>query len=108
MSRFRNNIALRCGIGAAVIAEYLWNLLAKEVSDGSALQRHGRYWCRCSMQVMAGQFPFLSIHMVKSAVRILKEKKIIKCGCFNDNRFDHTNWYTFTDYGEKLMGEGYR
>ena len=47
-----------------------------------------------------------SIHMAKDAVNVLVGKGYIRKGCFNDNRFDHTNWYAFTDYGKKMMEAG--
>lgn len=27
-------------------------------------------------------------------------------GCYNENPFDKTNWYAFTEYGTYLMEEG--
>ena len=40
-------------------------------------------------------------------IKVLKEKNIIRKGCFNEDRFDHTSWYTFTDYGLRMMEEGW-
>ena len=107
MTKFRNNVAIHCGVNAAVIAEYLWYLLMNEVTEDEAFCRHGKYWCRCSALMMTGEFPFMSIHMVKDAIKVLKEKNIIRKGCFNEDRFDHTSWYTFTDYGLRMMEEGW-
>ena len=42
----------------------------------------------------------------QNAVYELRKKGFIRKGCFNDDCFDHTNWYTFTDYGAKMMEEG--
>ena len=106
MTKFRNNIALHCGVNAAIIADHLWEQLETQKEKEQALYRHEQYWCRCSHLMMTGEFPFLSLHMAKDAVKVLRKKNIIRKGCFNDNKFDHTNWYTFTDYGEKLMKEG--
>lgn len=104
MTRFRNSIALHCGVNAAVIAEYLWCLLMKEAAKDDAFHRYGTYWCRCSALMMTGELPFMSLHMVKDAIRVLKKKNIIRNGCFNEDKFDRTNWYTFTDYGVRMMG----
>lgn len=38
------------------------------------------------------------------------DKGYIKKGNYNDYKFDRTNWYTFTPYGEAMMsydGEDY-
>ena len=71
MCVFRVNVARLCGLNAAVIAEYLWQLYNND--------------------------------MVKDAVKVLRDNNIIRKGCFNENKFDHTNWYTFTDFGMKVM-----
>ena len=34
--------------------------------------------------------------MVRYSVNKLVEKGIVKVGVFNDDKFDHTYWYTFT------------
>lgn len=105
MCKFRSNIAERFDMKTAVVAEYLWELC--ETAGGyTDCYRHGEYWCRCSAVMMTGEFPFLRIHMAKDAIYTLRESKIIKKACFNDNKFDHTSWYTFTAYGEKLMEAG--
>ena len=44
--------------------------------------------------------------MVKGAVKTLVEKNILRKDCFNEDKFDHTNWYTFTEYGESLVRKG--
>lgn len=53
--------------------------------------------------MMTAEFPFLSIPMAKRAIKVLSDRGYILKGCFNDDRFDHTNWYAFTGYGEKMM-----
>jgi len=103
MCKFRSNIARLCGLNAAIIAEYLWQLYLNEACGDPEMYRHDKFWVRKSALMMTGEFPFLSIDMVKDAVKILREKNIIRKGCFNENRFDRTNWYTFTEYGEKVM-----
>ena len=103
MERFRGNVAGQCGMNAAVVAEYLWQLLADEVAGEEPFYRHDHYWCRASALAITGECPYLSLHMVKDAIKVLKKKSYIRKGCFNDNRFDHTNWYAFTDYGKKMM-----
>jgi hypothetical protein len=107
MSKFRNNVAAQVGINAAIVAEYLWYLLTEEVSDEDAFCCHGYYWCRCSALTITGEYPYLSLHMVKDAIENLHKNNYIRKGCFNDNKFDHTNWYAFTDYGMKMMEDGW-
>ena len=106
MAEYRKNIALYCGMNAAIIAEYLWEQLNEQHDHGDTVYRYEHYWVRCSHLMMTGEYPFLSIHMAKNAIMMLRKKNIIKKARSNKSRFDHTNWYTFTDYGIKLMKEG--
>jgi len=106
MTYFRNDIAAKCGVNAAIVAQMLWDRLIDEAGTEKALERHGCFWSRCSARMMTAELPFLSIHMAKDAVGLLRENGYIRKGCFNDNRFDHTNWYSFTEYGVRIMEVG--
>ena len=67
---------------------------------------YGKQWCRCSFKTMVVYCPYLSINQIKGAVYALRKKGIITKGRFNASRFDHTNWYAFTEYGKHLMMVG--
>jgi DNA-binding HxlR family transcriptional regulator len=43
--------------------------------------------------------------MVRHSVNKLVEKGIIKVDVFNEDKFDHTYWYTFTAYGNELLDD---
>ena len=47
--------------------------------------------------------PFLTVHMVRTAVKKLLRKGIVKVCEYNDSRFDRTHSYAFTSYGRDLM-----
>ena len=94
---FNVKIASLCGINAAVVAEYIFESILKE---SILMQEHeDKEWCRCSIKMFTAELPFLTYSMVENALERLVEYGIIKKGSFNKNHFDHTNWYTFTDYG---------
>ena len=103
MAKFRNNVAMQFGIPAAVIAEHLWYLYLNEAYGDDRNQFNGSYWCRCSQTALMYEFPFLSRHMVQDALAVLRKKRMIRKGCFNESRFDNTSWWTFTEYGVKMM-----
>ena len=111
MCKFKENIAISCGIKAAIVAQFIWDNIKLGSYDGNIYEAEGKTWCRCSMLMMTGFFPFMTKKMIRNALNELVRKNIIKKGCFNDSKFDHTNWYTFTAYGEHLMsrqeGEDY-
>ena len=106
MVLLRKNIALYCNINAAIIAAYLWDQLENQHRTSEMKFKYKRRWVRCSQLMMTGEFPFMTKHMVKDAVDLLIEKNILRKDHFNESRFDRTNWYTFTDYGRKLMRVG--
>lgn len=103
MAKFRNNVAMKFGIQAAVIAEHLWYLYLNEAYCSEEKLFHGSYWCRCSQMDLMYEFPCLTRHMVQDALAVLRKNRVIRKGCYNESKFDNTSWWTFTDYGVKMM-----
>ena len=50
--------------------------------------------------------PFMSVDMARRSLKKLAEEGIIVRDVFNDDKFDHTYWYAFTDYGFEMMEPG--
>ena len=102
MYTFRGNIAEKFGVNAAVVAEYLYagerELEYMELAD--------RTWYRCSLKTMTIDNPYLSVDMVKRAVGKLRDSGIIRTKKLSKSRYDQTNWFCFTEYGENLMEGG--
>ena len=99
---FNIYIADRCGVNAATVATFLWNMLAH---DPGSIYRHGYEWTRISQKEMTAHLPFLTLGKVQGALKKLRNEGIIKSAVLNNNKFDHTNWYTFTEFGDVLMME---
>lgn len=106
MCDFKKDIAVKSGVNAAVIAQFLWDSIEGPDHSCKRVCRDGKKWCRCSILLMTGIFPFLSRHMAADALERLIKAHVIKKDCLNSNRFDRTNWYAFTEYGEYLMKGG--
>ena len=107
MINYENEVAVKCGINAAVIADYLWNLKeSHRFGKGKSAYRYGKVWVRCSQPMITSEIRYLTIDMVKGAIKNLLKENILRKECFNDDKFDHTNWYTFTEYGENLVRKG--
>ena len=98
---FNVRVACACGIREAVIATLLWSLLNDPEEE--IISRHGKDWVRITQRMITAQFPFMTIDMVQGSIQKLKRKGIISIGDFNEDRFNHTNWYAFSDYGYELM-----
>ena len=100
---FNIEIAEKCGLRESVLATYLWDLLDR---DDVAVEHHGRYWTRISQKMITVALPFMTVDMLQGSLLKLLKKGIIKTAVFNEDKFDHTNWYTFTDYGIEMMDPG--
>ena len=73
----------------------------------NALNKHnyfeGRYWTYNSLSAYAGLFPYLSKSSIQRVVKHLKEEGLILTGNFNNDRFNHTNYYTLTEKGLSVI-----
>lgn len=98
--RFNRNIAMICGIRAALIAQYLWEIM--EYENGTA----DDYWRKMPQKIIQTVYPFLSRHMIRDAMKELTEYRILRASERNESRFDRTRWYQFTEYGMELMSPG--
>lgn len=79
MINYENEIAVKCGVNAALIADYLWNMKQDHrFSNNKSTYRHGKVWVRCSQPMITSDIRFLSIDMVKGAVKTLVEKNILR------------------------------
>ena len=104
MAKCNENVAMVAGVNAGIIAELLNDILKDELENVSF--EYGKQWCRCSFKTMVVYCPYLSINQIKGAVYTLRKKGIITKCRFNASRFDHTNWYAFTEYGKHLIMVG--
>ena len=97
---FNTEIARLCGTNSAVIASQLWELQA---NADAAFYIDGYPWIRASYKRITAYLPFLTVHMVQTAVKKLLREGVIKVGEYNDSKFDRTHSYAFTSYGRDLM-----
>lgn len=105
MANCNENIAMVAGVNAGIIAELIKDITKDELEDIS--YKYGKKWCRCSFKTMAVYCPYLSIEQIKGAVCVMRKKGILSTDRFNESKFDHTNWYAFTEYGKHLLETGW-
>ena len=98
--KFNTEIARLCGTNAAIVAYQLWDAQA---NTDAAFYIDGYPWVRASYKRITAFLPFLTVHMVRIAVKKLLREGVIKVGEYNDSRFDRTHSYAFTSYGRDLM-----
>ena len=100
--KFTEDIAMMCGLKEAVLATFLYNLIAK---DDDVMYRYGRLWSRISQKSISVHLPFMSVYSISRAARKLEEKGIIAIDEYNASRFDHTHSYSFTEFGDEIMSD---
>ena len=98
--KLNTGIAVLCGTNAAVVATQLWEV---QSNADAAFFIDGYPWVRASYKRITAYLPFLTVHMVRTAVRKLLREGVIKVGEYNDSKFDRTHSYAFTSYGRDLM-----
>lgn len=99
---FNSGIAEKFGVNAAIIAEYIRSVIKDNEFNRSNLI-DGKTWMRHSKFMFTVVMPYLSEYAVDQSLKKLLNGKIIVKNEFNQNRFDRTLWYAFTEYGQKLM-----
>ncbi len=98
--KLNTEVARLCGTNAAVIASQLWEA---QSNPDAAFYVDGYPWIRASYKRITAYLPFLTVHMVRTAVKKLLREGVVKAGEYNDSRFDRTRSYAFTSYGRDLM-----
>ena len=63
----------------------------------------GRYWTYNSLSAYTGLFPYMSQSTIKRVIKHLKDEGLILTGNFNNDRFNHTNYYTITEKGLSII-----
>jgi hypothetical protein len=95
-------LARRHGLACAVCAQSLENgIQGAFVAD--VAEAKGRVWIRMGHRTLALICGCLTPNMTKSALRRLVKGGIVYTANLNASPFDHTLWYSFTDFGKSLM-----
>ena len=86
--KFNTEIARLCGVNAAVVASKLWEAQA---NADSAIYIDGYPWVRASYNRITAFLPFLTVHMVQTAVKKLLRED------FNDYLMHIKRQYPYND-----------
>jgi hypothetical protein len=104
MISFNENIATLYGVNAAIVAQYLAEASKKHKNNADiVLNTDNHTWCRCGSKAFTGEYHFLSKHQTWRAMEKLVNNGVIIKKKLKKAEFDHTNWYAFTEYGNKLL-----
>jgi len=95
-------LAVRVGVRTALVAQCLWDLCEQQCFSETDIF-DGRRWLRMGQRTLTTVMPYLTRHTARYELERLMALGIIRARKLSDDRFDHTNWYSFTEYGFDLM-----
>lgn len=101
---FDVGIAEKYGMAEAVLLENLF-FWVKKNSANERHQHDGRYWTYNSRKAFSRLFPYIGEKSIERALNHLVSEGLLLKGNFNEDRFDKTSWFAFTDLGESVMSE---
>jgi len=95
-------LASRIGIRTALVAQCLWDLCEGRCPSETSVF-DGRRWLRMGQHSLTVIMPYLTLHTARFELERLVALGAIRSRQLSDDRFDHTNWYSFTEFGCDLM-----
>lgn len=94
--------AVEFGIQEAIIINNLYYWIQKNESNNKHFY-DGRYWTYNSAKAFCSLFPYLSQSQITRILKKLEDKDIILKGNYNQNSYDRTNWYAFSDNAISIL-----
>lgn len=99
---FDKDIATKYGILEAILLNHLLFWIEKNKANETNYF-DGYYWTFNSVKAFKELFPYASERQIQNALKKLKEEHIIQTGNYNENAYDRTLWYAFTNKGYSIM-----
>ena len=95
-------LALKFGIKEALCAQCLWDGLNR-LYLADTCEVCSNEWICMSGKQLSLLIPYLTPNMTKRALKRLVDLGVVRVEKLQKRSFDHTYWYTFTSFGERLM-----
>lgn len=102
---FDVEIAKQFGILEAVLMNHFIFWIEKNRANGKNYH-DGRYWTYNSTKAFQELFPYASRRQIERALNHLRDEGILMVGNYNENKYDRTLWYAFTEKGESISRNG--
>lgn len=104
--QFEVEIALEYGIEEAIVIDKFVGWIQHNMANGKNYH-DGRTWTFNSAKAYADIFPYMTESKIKRVIAKLVEQGVIVKGNYNENQYDRTTWYAFTDLGNALVQKCY-
>ena len=92
------DLACIVGVNEAILLKNIAYWVFRNESNAKNYQ-DGRYWTYNSMDAYTKLFPFWTVNMIRTILNKLIQNGWIEKRAYNQDRFNHTSWYTLTDKG---------
>lgn len=95
---FDVNLAVKVGLNEAIFLNHMvfWH---KRNMENKKSYFEGHYWTYNSIAAFLEVYPYLSERKLRTVIKKLEERGLIKVGNFNKKKFDRTRWYCLTKEG---------
>lgn len=96
-------VAQLVGTNAALILENLAYWCEHNAANNANLH-DGHYWTYNSTKAFAELFPYMTVNVIRHALKKLKDEGLIITGNYNKSAYDRTMWYSLTEKAETILG----
>lgn len=100
---FDIDVAQLVGLNAAAILENIAHWCEHNAANNANLH-DGHYWTYNSTKAFSELFPYMTVNVIRTALKKLKDNGLILTGNYNKSAYDRTMWYTLTEKAETLLG----
>lgn len=95
-------VAQIVGTNAALILENISYWCEHNAANNANLH-DGHYWTYNSTKAFGELFPYMTVNVIRTALKKLKDNGLILTGNFNKSAYDRTTWYTLTEKAEAML-----
>lgn len=95
-------VAQLVGTNAALILENISYWCEHNAANNTNLY-DGHYWTYNSTKAFGQLFPYMTVNVIRTALKKLKDNGLILTGNFNKSAYDRTTWYTLTEKAEAML-----
>lgn len=95
-------VAQLVGTNAALILENISYWCEHNAANNTNLY-DGHYWTYNSTKAFGELFPYMTVNVIRTALKKLKDNGLILTGNFNKSAYDRTTWYTLTEKAEAML-----
>lgn len=99
---FDADVAQLVGTNAAVLLENIAHWCEHNAANHSNLHE-GHYWTYNSTKAFAELFPYMTVNVIRTSLKKLKDAELILTGNYNKSAYDRTTWYTLTEKAETML-----